>query len=415
MLANAPPLDRDVLAELKRGDEEALHRIVSSRFAPLTAEARAELHDHEFAAPRVVEQAFLRAWEERERFDTPEGLDAFLVDAVHRGALREKGRRAAVHRIEAHEGVRDVARRQVAATEDPEEAWQHVSHALHAGERRHELEAQRAGTLRHDAAVHVASVAKRPSLLGPALFGIALIILFAGIWTFDRAGAGSIATRALSSEDVRTVSSQPGQMGVVTLDDGSQVTLGPDTHLRIAPETKNVAAYAVNGTATFTVAPRDGRRFEVRAGPAAIVVTGTKFTVRGYDGDAAVIVQVAEGTVDVTTKASSRELSAESAIAIAPDGTIRDPSPAEVQRGLAWTSGRYAVEGRAMKDVVADFRRWYGREVTLAEPALGDRLVTVDVPLDSPGEAIEGITTAAKLRLEYEGKKAVLRDAGGAR
>lgn len=415
MLANAPPLDRDVLAELKRGDEEALHRIVSSRFAPLAAEARAELQDHEFVAPRVVEQAFLRAWEERDRFETPEGLDAFLVDAVHRGALREKGRRAAVHRIEAHEGVKDVARRNPSATQDPEEAWQHVSHALHAGERRHETEAQRAGTLRHDAAVHVASVAQRPSLLGPALFGVALVILLAAIWAFDRTGAGSIATRALASEGVRTVSSQPGQMGVVTLDDGSQVTLGPDSHLRIAPETKNVAAFAVNGTATFTVTASQGRRFEVRAGPAALVVTGTKFTVRSFDGDAATLVQVTEGQVEVTTKASSRDVAATSAIAVSADGTIRDATPDEVRRDLAWTTGRYIVDGRAMKDVVTDFRRWYGREVTLADPALGARTVTVDLPLDSPREAIDGITAAAKLRLDYEGKKAVLRDAGGTR
>lgn len=412
MLANAPPLDRDVLAELKRGDEEALHRIVSTRFAPLAEEARADLHDHEFAAPRVVEQAFLRAWEERERFDTPEGLDAFLVDAVHRGALREKGRRAAVQRIEAHEGVKDVARREVAATQDPEEAWRHVSHALHAGERRHETEAQRAGASRHDAAVHVASVAKRPSLLGPALFGVALLILLAGIWSFDRAGAGSVATRALTSDGVRTVSSQPGQMGVVTLDDASQVTLGPDSRLRIAPETRNVAAFAVNGTATFAVNAREGRRFEVRAGPAAIVVTGTRFTVRSFDGDAATLVRVTEGRVEVTTKASSRDVVAGSAVAILADGTIEDAAPADL-RGLAWTSGRYSVERRAMKDVVADFRRWYGREMTLADAALGDRRITVDLPLDSPREAIEGITAAARLRLEYDGKQAVLRDAGG--
>ena len=60
-------IDREVLLNLKLGDERALERLFRTSYPHLADRARAELDDPA-SAPRVVEGAFLRAWSERATF-----------------------------------------------------------------------------------------------------------------------------------------------------------------------------------------------------------------------------------------------------------------------------------------------------------------------------------------------------------
>ena len=82
MSTTSSPIDRDVLAELRRGDERALERLFRERFTELSAEARAELDVDGSQAPRVVEDAFLSAWKARTHFETPESLKIHAVVAA---------------------------------------------------------------------------------------------------------------------------------------------------------------------------------------------------------------------------------------------------------------------------------------------------------------------------------------------
>src|SRR5215210_737908 len=108
--------------------EETLRRVFLSEYAALTEEARADLGaDARALAPKVVEGAFVRAWDARARFRTPQEVHQFLVEDVHHAAARALSRRASAHRLaggghaDAH-AIRD---------ESPEEAWSHIMHAVH--------------------------------------------------------------------------------------------------------------------------------------------------------------------------------------------------------------------------------------------------------------------------------------------
>ena len=80
-------------------DEEALRQVFHLEYSALYAEARAELGDNARAlAPKVVEGAFVRAWDARARFRTPAEVHAFLVEDVHHAAARALSRRSAAHR-----------------------------------------------------------------------------------------------------------------------------------------------------------------------------------------------------------------------------------------------------------------------------------------------------------------------------
>ena len=92
------PMPRDLRTPLT--DESALHDAFLVEYPILTAEARGELGpEASVLTPKVVEGAFVRAWDSRDRLTTPAELHHFLVEDVHHAAARALSRRAAAHRF----------------------------------------------------------------------------------------------------------------------------------------------------------------------------------------------------------------------------------------------------------------------------------------------------------------------------
>ena len=108
MSTTVPPRDSGADAPLFSGsalpNEEALRLAFFARYTPLAAQARTTLGDDAAVlAPKVVEGAFVRAWDARTRLATPEQLDAFLNEDVHHAAVRALSRRAGAHRLAGHD------------------------------------------------------------------------------------------------------------------------------------------------------------------------------------------------------------------------------------------------------------------------------------------------------------------------
>src|SRR5688572_30794751 len=158
MPESLPRIDQNVLAGVRRGDEQSLERVFRDRYPALVQEASAQL-DVPVGVPRVVEGAFRRAWEERASFETPESLDGFLHTAVHDGAVRERKRLATLHRLEAGAHVHVPAHATSIPTVD--EAWSHFSATLHAPPPDPTAAAHARAASRHDAAHHVGEIGKR--------------------------------------------------------------------------------------------------------------------------------------------------------------------------------------------------------------------------------------------------------------
>jgi DNA-directed RNA polymerase specialized sigma24 family protein len=139
-------------APIALADEEALHRVFLSEYSALTDEAHADLGDDARAlAPKVVEGAFVRAWDARARFRTPEEVHQFLVDDVHHAAARALSRRVSAHRLSGG----GHAESHVVNPETPDQAWQHIMHALHGEAHSPKALADAAAHSRHEAAEHI--------------------------------------------------------------------------------------------------------------------------------------------------------------------------------------------------------------------------------------------------------------------
>lgn len=407
-----PRIDPDVLAGIRHGDEQSLERVFRDRFPALVQEANAQLEERA-GVPRVVESAFIRVWNERTTFETPEALDGFLHTAVREGAAREHKRLATLHRFEAGAHVHVPTHATSAPTVD--EAWSHFAATLHAPPPDPTAAAHAREVSRHGAAGHVAAIAKRRVPVMAVAIGLVIAaIVVAPIWWMSQRGPESGATRALASPDVRVVSTLPGQQASVTLLDGSRAALGADSKLVIAPDFgSTVRAAKLEGTALFTVAPGNRHPFQVRAGNASVTATGTTFGVHAYPGDDEVTVVAREGSVTVKAAGGTRDVSAARGVVVSKAGVIRDASKHELDRGLGWTEDRLVIADRPLRDALREMSRWYGLEIKVRDSTLLKRSVSVAAGLQSPRDAIAALERSSGLKFDYEdeGRTMVLRDA----
>jgi ferric-dicitrate binding protein FerR (iron transport regulator) len=366
MPATLPRIDQDVLAGIRIGDERSLERLFRETFRTLTEEAATQLDDRT-SAPRVVEGAFRRVWEERASFNTPEALERFLHTAVSDCAARENKRLASLHRFEAGAHVRVPTHAKHELTVD--EAWTQLSAMLHPAttpEGHAAARAQADQRHRHDAAEHVASIGKRRR--GPIVLGaVVAAAIVAPLWWVERSSGDAAASRALASPEARVFTTVTGPQASVTLLDGSRAALGADSKLVVAPDFgTTIRASKLDGSALFTVAPGQKHEFYVRAGPATITATGTTFGVYAYPDDETAVVVVREGSVTVKAD-ETRDVAARRGVVVTKDGDLRDASPAELDEALGWTENRFVVANRPLRHALKAINRWYATELVVRD------------------------------------------------
>lgn len=413
MPGTMPTIDRSALARLQAGDEQALRRIFDDHYATLTQEASSVLDDPS-SAPRVVENVFVRVWEERTTFESPEALEAFLHGATREAAARAQSRRAALHRFEEHEGVRvdhDAHARKPAPTAD--EAWAHLQQTIHArADRSHSVQ-EVVEQARHATAEHVSGMTKRKPWVWPAigLAAVALIVL-TPIFLIDRASEDRAVTAGLRAREARTLAAPQGQRTVLQLGDGTEVTLGADSRLTVPPGFGDrLRGVGLEGTGTFVVAAGQSRMFQVRAKDVAVKAMSTTFSVRAYPDEAMVAVRVKEGQVMVQTDKGTRTLAAGEAIFISDDEEMREPTAQEVDEALGWADGRLVLRQMPVRDAIEHLQRWYALGLVVRDSAILDRQVSMNVSLDSSRNAIAALEEGAEIQFGYDGRVRVLRDA----
>jgi transmembrane sensor len=400
--ASAPPF-RTALAS-----EDALKSAFLSEYAALTEVARKDLgSDAAVLSTKVVEGAFVRAWDARSRIQTPDELHKFLVDDVHHAAARALSRRAAAHRLGG--AAAHTAHATTEAT--PEQSWAHIKSALH-GEHSPGALAEAAAISRHEAAEHMAAMTKERPLWAILAVGAAVLLVLIGVVLYiDHLDADNKIARAVNAADSRVVASIPAQLATVTLDDSSKVRLAPESKLTI-PKTfgPDLRAVKLEGAANFDVAPGQKRDFRVLARDAALVAKGTSFTVRDYPSDPAVTVVVTDGSVELRRNKEKTDLTKGNAYVIPDTGVVRPATPDERVEAEGWRNGTLAINKRPLREVLPQLKRWYGLNVNVQQPPLLERPVTLIASLDSSRQAIRGVEQSTGLEFGYAGPNMVFRE-----
>jgi transmembrane sensor len=390
-------------------DEKTLERLFRAGYARWIDDAHKRLGpDGAQAAPRVVSKAFHLAWQDRKRFHSQEELDAFIGAQIHHGATREISRKAGLHRMDNIGGAAKTKHDTHEMNVD--EAWDRLKHTLQGGAP--EAYRQRASSARHEAAAHVAGLAKQKNWLPAIILGVVGLAAALGVMVWvQSAGEDRAVVNALAAPDVRNHETSYGQQVNITLDDGTVARLGPESKLTVPNKFGiGLRSVRIDGSALFDVKTVGEQPFDVRAGKVAVLATGTKFVVRKYREESNVIVNVKEGTVQVRFGDTTRTVQSGTSIMVDSSGNMTVPSTDQVNEAAAWSDGKVTIAGQTLQYVLPQLKRWYGLDVKVPDASLLDRKVFLSAASNSPREALTSIERSGGLKFSYIGENMVFQD-----
>lgn len=241
---------------------------------------------------------------------------------------------------------------------------------------------------------------RRWTVRGLGLTAAAALTVVAWHWTMT---PSSHAAPRLAS--TRTYATKIGQQAIVTLDDGTSVTLAPESKLRIGHFGAHNRTVELDGEAYFDVTHVDGAPFVVRTGAVETRVLGTSFFVRRYASDATAHITVMTGKVAVGTHGQQSPLVVTAGRgADATDSTVvamRDPAQAWE---IGWLDGRLVFHDAPTPDVLQALHRWYGYEFRFADSTLAQRSLTVVISTRSSAEALGALKTYLNVDLRFDGQ-----------
>jgi transmembrane sensor len=218
----------------------------------------------------------------------------------------------------------------------------------------------------------------------------------------------------------------------MALEDGSVVELKPGTQIetRFTAEVRSVRL--IRGEGYFSVAKDPARPFVVTADRIDVRALGTEFCVTL--NPSAVSVLVTEGKVRVDTtprdavavdRAAPRELSQVAAgqramIQLAPIASagasatdslveLRDITPAEIERALAWQGLRLEFIELPLRDVVREFNRFNVRKLVVADDATGATRIGGSFRADNVESFVRLLVTGFGMTADTQDNEIVLR------
>jgi transmembrane sensor len=209
----------------------------------------------------------------------------------------------------------------------------------------------------------------------------------------------------------------------MALEDGSVVELkaGARVEVQFTPAERRVRL--VSGEAHFIVAKNPRRPFIVGANNISVRAVGTAFSVQL--GRAAVSVLVTEGKVSLDQaigggdESPPRELSplvAGQQAVVSTDDTaggpalqIRELTPAEIERALAWQGPRLEFVDMRLSDVVAEFNRYNARKLVVGDRATADILVGGNFRADNVDSFVRLLDVGFGVAAAPHGDEIVLR------
>lgn len=200
-----------------------------------------------------------------------------------------------------------------------------------------------------------------------------------------------------------------GETRVVALADGSRLTLGAATtvRVRLTPGERDVAL--VDGEAAFDVAHEPARPFVVTAGDREVRVLGTEFNILSHADRLAVTVR--RGLVAVSGDGESVRLARGQQLTRVKGGGASRVGTVDPNTAFAWSKGQLVYRDAPLTEVVSDLNRYVSTPIrvdpsaatvkvsgvlSIDEEAAMIRRLEMFAPVVSRRSAKEILLTAAK-------------------
>ena len=235
------------------------------------------------------------------------------------------------------------------------------------------------------------------------------------VWNWVGAAACAMVVLAAAAAffllEPRTYQTGLGERRVITLADGSRVSMDGATRVRVLYADGRRQFWLDNGRAKFSVAKDPLHPFTVSAGGEIVVATGTQFSVELlrqqvrvalYEGHVTVwrastqkgVLQpvMADGKVAEQNLTPGRELVA---AAGAPTGQIVDTDPV---RSLSWEAGQLVFDNELLASAVERVNRYAAQPVHVTEAAGREIRVSGVFVAGDTDAFVEGVVSLFPLR-----------------
>lgn len=199
-----------------------------------------------------------------------------------------------------------------------------------------------------------------------------------------------------------------GQKAIITLFDGTTITLNADSKLKFPKFYGNTQREVyLEGEAYFEVVHNSDIPFIVHAGNISTRVLGTKFDVKAYPRENEMYVSLIEGKVKVSSKSNVLEK----------EDVVLHPSkqfmlnkitgeekilPFEKDQAIGWKNNVFRFNDMPLSKVIVELERAFGIEFVLADSALEQKRITANFEHDSFWTIIKVIRKITSLEFKTE-------------
>lgn len=194
-----------------------------------------------------------------------------------------------------------------------------------------------------------------------------------------------------------SIATANGQQETKSLPDGSLLAVNVASRVSYTVDDKRRLVTLSAGEAAFSVKPDASRPFSVRAGDYEIRAIGTAFNVRYRESE--IEVSVSEGSVEVCNVRRSGEVETLSSLAAGQQLRFPASFSSEVFRSARpeaiepehvaeWRMRVVSYENATVGEVVADFNRYFYRELVVEGRDLAARQVTIRLEVENRETAL---------------------------
>jgi len=203
-------------------------------------------------------------------------------------------------------------------------------------------------------------------------------------------------------------STATAQTKSVQLEDGSSLTLAPQTAINVVFNDAIRKVTLIKGEVFFDVAHDANKPFEVDSNSATVRVLGTAFDVA--QSEAGLKVEVREGTVGVTTAGQPHRLPAGQRLWIDHASGQVSQSAVAPEEVAGWIDGPQFFENASLAQVVEQLRRYQLGWIVITDPALAEKRVTGLYDMRDPQHALQALVAPLGGQIRhYSGLMTVVR------
>ncbi|SHM03796.1 FecR family protein [Chitinophaga jiangningensis] len=204
-----------------------------------------------------------------------------------------------------------------------------------------------------------------------------------------------------------TISTSRGRQFILTLPDGSTVTLNASSQIRFpAAFPKNKREVEISGEAYFDIAKNADAPFIVSAGDVKVQVLGTSFNVKAYTDEANIATTLVSGAVRVSSPQKSIVLEPGQQSIAGSDLAVRN---VDISETIAWKEGRFEFYGN-IKDIMTQLQRWYDISTVEYQGDIAKYEVAATISRSKKlSEVLELLEKTGNIHFIIEGNKVIVK------